>query len=296
VADKSLGDLDRIKRVAIAAMFADDWLMDQLVLKGGNAMDIVLRVHSRASVDLDFSLAKDLDLEQASPRIKRALENTFRSEMDYLVFDIKMIQKPKSEMPDELAAFWGGYEVEFKLIARMRAGELGHDLQRMRREAIKLGQGPKFSIDISRHEYVEGKEARELLGYRIFVYSPSMIVGEKVRAICQQMPEYAAIIQRQGLGNQRARDFVDIEALVKMFRVDVASKEVQDLVRHMFEAKRVPLSLIGRIADGDVRDLHSLGFTSVRDTMRAGVKLEDFDHYHRFVVDECRKLEPLWNV
>ncbi|MCE9661010.1 MAG: nucleotidyl transferase AbiEii/AbiGii toxin family protein [Burkholderiales bacterium] len=277
-------------------MFADDWLMDQLVLKGGNAMDIVLQMHSRASVDLDFSLAKDLELEQALPRIQRALENTFRSEMDYLAFDIKMVQKPKSEMPDELAAFWGGYEVEFKLIARMRADELGHEVERMRREAIKLGQGPKFSIDISRYEYVEGKEARDLLGYRIFVYSPSMIVGEKVRAICQQMPEYAAIIKRQGLGNQRARDFVDIKALVEMFRVDMASPEFHALVRHMFEAKRVPLHLIGRIADGDVRDLHSLGFASVRDTMRPGIKLENFDHYQRFVVGECGKLEPLWNM
>ena len=41
--------LEAIKRTAIVAMFADDELMDVLVLKGGNAMDIVHQVNSRAS-------------------------------------------------------------------------------------------------------------------------------------------------------------------------------------------------------------------------------------------------------
>lgn len=43
--------LEQIKRVAIAAMFSDDELLEQLVLKGGNAMDVVLQVNSRASVE-----------------------------------------------------------------------------------------------------------------------------------------------------------------------------------------------------------------------------------------------------
>lgn len=51
--------LDVIKRAAVVAMFADDDLMDILVAKGGNAMDLVHRVSSRASVDLDFSMKAD---------------------------------------------------------------------------------------------------------------------------------------------------------------------------------------------------------------------------------------------
>ena len=50
-------DLDRIekiKRLAIIAMFSDDDLMERLVLKGGNALDIVYEIGSRASMDLDF--------------------------------------------------------------------------------------------------------------------------------------------------------------------------------------------------------------------------------------------------
>ena len=46
----------------------------------------------------------------------------------------------------------------------------------------------------------------ELDDYTIYVYSPTMIAIEKLRAICQQMPEYA--LQRRP--SARARDFYDI--------------------------------------------------------------------------------------
>lgn len=46
--------LDRIKILAVQAMFSDDDLLEQLVLKGGNAMALVHQISARASVDLDF--------------------------------------------------------------------------------------------------------------------------------------------------------------------------------------------------------------------------------------------------
>ena len=232
--------LETIKRASIVAMFADDELMDVLVLKGGNAMDIVHQVNSRASVDLDFSMKGDFDHEAVLPGLQRSLEATFDLQGN-IAFDIKLSVRP-GRMPDELASFWGGYLVEFKLIAKKRADEVGRDIERMRREAIRLGEGSKFTIDISRHEYVEHKETHELDGYTIYVYSPTMIVCEKLRAICQQMPEYGQIIQRSSLGNQRARDFIDIEALVKKFGIDLSTELSQQMVEQMFAAKRVPLS------------------------------------------------------
>ena len=60
--------LESLKKAGIVAMFADDDLMDLLVLKGGNAMDVVLQVNSRASVDLDFSMRDDLDYGGVLPR------------------------------------------------------------------------------------------------------------------------------------------------------------------------------------------------------------------------------------
>ncbi|MBC7435818.1 MAG: nucleotidyl transferase AbiEii/AbiGii toxin family protein [Bdellovibrionales bacterium] len=283
--------LETIKRAAIVAMFADDELMDVLVLKGGNAMDIVHQVNSRASVDLDFSMKDDLDSEAVHPRLDRALRSTFELR-GYHAFDIKLSIRP-GRMPDELATFWGGYLVEFKLISKKRADEIGHDLEQMRREAIRLGEGSKFTIDISRHEYVKHKEAHELDGYTIYVYSPTMIACEKLRAICQQMPEYGQIIKRSSLGNQRARDFIDIEALVKKFGIGLATEQTRQMVEEMFAAKRVPLAYLSKIQE--TRDFHALGYAEVTAAMKPGVKVEPFDHYFDFVVNEVKKLEALWN-
>ncbi len=285
-------ELDVIKRAAIVAMFADDELMDLLVLKGGNAMDIVHQANSRASVDLDFSMADDLDYKAVQPKLERTIQLTFERHK-YYAFDVKMTQKP-GKMPEDLASFWGGYLVEFKLISRKRADEVKYDLATMRREAIRLGEGSKFTIDISRYEYTADKQEYELDGYVIYAYPPEMIVSEKFRAICQQMPEYAEIIQRNGLGNQRARDFLDIEALVRMFDIDLTSERVRCMVEHMFAAKRVPLPLLGKI--GQTRDFHAQGYEAVKASMKPGVEVKPFDVYFDFVVEACRGLEPLWNV
>lgn len=285
-------ELEVIKRAAIVAMFADDELMDLLVLKGGNAMDIVHQANSRASVDLDFSMEEDLDYEAVQPKIERTIRATFEQHK-YYAFDVKMTPKP-GKMPEDLASFWGGYLVEFKLISQKRAGEVKHDLATLRREAIRLGEGPKFTIDISRHEYTADKKEYELDGYVIYAYPPEMIVSEKLRAICQQMPEYAEIIQRNGLGNQRARDFLDIEVLVRMFNIDLTTERVRYMVEQMFAAKRVPLALLGKIEQ--TRSFHAQGYEAVRATMKPGVEVKPFDEYFDFVVEACRGLEPLWNV
>lgn len=283
--------LEKIKRLAAVAMVSDDDLLDQLVLKGGNAMDLVHRIGSRASVDLDFSMKGDFDQLKTQGKVEGALVRTF--ELDgYLAFDIKMQARP-GKMPDELAAFWGGYEVEFKLIAQDRAREAQHDLDVMRREAIQLGEGPKFTIDISCYEYTEGKQEAELEGFRIYVYSPEMIVCEKLRALCQQMPEYGPIIQRQKPGHQRARDFIDIEALVRIFNIDLSSDRAQHMVQEMFALKKVPLTFLSRIKE--TGSFHGTGYDEVRATIKAGVKLEPWDFYVNFIISQVNKLEPLWH-
>lgn len=284
--------LETIKKITIISLFSDDDLLDLLVLKGGNAMDIVHKVSSRASVDIDLSVNKNFDYETIWPKVEAAIHNGF-AEKGYLAFDIKMTLKP-GKMPDELSSFWGGYLVEFKLISLVRAAEAGRHPDTMRREAIQLGEGSRFTIDISRYEYTEDKQAHELEGYTIYVYSPEMIVCEKLRAICQQMETYAAIIKRKGLGNQRARDFIDIEVLVKKFNIDLGSSRARHLVEQMFSIKRVPLTLLGNIAE--TRNFHSLGYPEVRAAMKPGIEVHPFDYYFDFVVEHLQKLKPLWNV
>ena len=45
---------EEIRRITIIALFSDDELIDQLVLKGGNALRLIHKISSRTSLDLDF--------------------------------------------------------------------------------------------------------------------------------------------------------------------------------------------------------------------------------------------------
>lgn len=293
-AETAGGDkLDSIKKIALVAMFSDDELMEKLVLKGGNAMDLVHQVNARASVDLDFSMENDFqEKEDAQARVKQALENTFDLE-GYIAFDIKMSLRP-GKMPDDLARFWGGYLVEFKLIRKTRANTVKMDLEVMRREAIILGEGNKFTIDISRYEYTDHKQEANVNGYQIYVYSPEMIVCEKLRAICQQMPEYGTIIKRSNKAHERARDFIDIHALTTMFNVDLSLDRPHKTIAEMFRLKRVPLQFLENIEN--MREFHSEGFDAVKATMKPNVELRTFDYYFDFVIRHTKKLESIWHV
>lgn len=292
---REAGSLEQLKRLAIIAMFSDDELMDRLVLKGGNAMDLIHRVSTRASVDLDFSMQDDFPPGQREAfrrRVEDALRMTFR-EAGFEVFDVKMEERPEAITAD-LAEFWGGYGVEFKLIKRDAFDRLSANIDDLRRNALPLGRGTKFLIDISRLEHTQGKEAQLVNGYRIFVYSPAMIVCEKLRAICQQMPEYGPVVKRNRPGSARARDFLDIHTLVLQRNVDVASPEHRELLVAMFRAKRVPLPLLGLIQN--YREFHLADFAAVRATVKAGVTLHEFDHYFDIVVGLVERLKPLWDV
>lgn len=281
--------LETIKKFVIIAMFSDDGLMDQLVLKGGNALDIIHGISKRASADVDFSMADDIpETERATFRdtIERVLVETFRPE-GLEVFDVKMAARPIGLTPD-MAGFWGGYQIEFKLIEKQKFDKFSASLDDLRRNAIPFGQGTKFLIDISKFEYTEGKEAQYLEGFRIFVYSPEMMVAEKLRAICQQMKEYAPVIKRTRDSTARARDFVDIHTLVEHCKLKMSSPKNSELISHVFSAKRVPLELLAKIPD--YREFHEHDFEAVKQSAKPGVKLEEFGFYFDYVTALARNI------
>lgn len=286
-------DIHEIKKLVIIGMFSDDVLMEQLVVKGGNALDIILEVSTRASVDVDFSLAGDLpeQLSATSARIEKSLRETF-AVVDLVLFDFQMSAKP-AILSADVADFWGGYGIEFKLIERENFEQHKASVESLRRNALPLGQGTKFLIDISRFEYTIGKEAHQLDGFRIYAYSPAMITCEKLRAICQQMPDYSPVIHRGRHGTARARDFLDLHTIVTHFNINLLADENIALLRVIFEAKKVPLKLLGNI--GKYRDFHESDWPSVRDTVKAGKKVNGFDFYFDFVLGLAKKLEPFWN-
>jgi hypothetical protein len=285
--------LDEIKGLAVQAMFSDDELLEQLVLKGGNAMALVHRISARASVDLDFSLKQDFDedLGHVEARIKTTLQETFRANR-FEVFDFKMVEKPKT-ITDDMKDFWGGYAVEFKLVTAEIYARHSGEIDTLRKLAINLGQGPKFLIDISRFEYVADKQDWDFDGTLIYVYSPLMIVCEKLRAICQQMTEYGPVIKRGRPGSARPKDFVDIHVLAHSLEMDLAGEQMRRVLTSMFEVKKVPLSLLGLIPA--TYDFHLTGFAAVADTVSPDFDLKGFDVYFNFVLKLVDQLKPVWD-
>jgi predicted nucleotidyltransferase component of viral defense system len=288
--------LEHIKKLVIIAMFSDDDLMEQFVLKGGNALDIIHKIALRASVDIDLSIEKDFEKENIAiikEKISRVLQNTFR-EQGYKIFDLTFNQRP-AQMSRDMENFWGGYRVEFKIIESEKYKRFGNDRNALRRNATVVGrnQKKKFSIDISKFEYCIPREERDIEGYTIYVYTPEMIVLEKMRAICQQMGEYAQIV-RNPSQSARARDFFDIYTVLNHFDIDLTANENVKLLKNIFLAKRVPLKLLGKIQDH--REYHRPDFDAVIATVKPEIELKDFDFYFDYVVERCKALKPLWEI
>ncbi|MBI1899897.1 MAG: nucleotidyl transferase AbiEii/AbiGii toxin family protein [Planctomycetia bacterium] len=289
---KKGASIEAIRRRAILAMFSDDELFDRLVLKGGNLLAIVYGVSDRASVDIDFSVDGTLeDVADLKERVERVLQSSFR-EIGLEAFDVKLLRVPE-EITDNLRDFWGGYQIDFKVIERERFEDLKDDVDRLRRSALAVGKqgSTKFRIEVSNFEYCKPKERRLLDHLTIYAYTPVMVVCEKLRAICQQMPEYRALVHSHE--RPRAHDFVDIHTLSKKFTIDFQDVTLRDTLRKTFEAKRVPLALLAGIAEH--REFHRQGFQAVRDAFPASVEVREFDFYFYFVLACIDRLEAFWD-
>jgi predicted nucleotidyltransferase component of viral defense system len=277
-----------VRRTTIIALFADDALAGMLALKGGNALSLVYGITNRTSVDLDFSMKEDFpDFPDARGRIFRVLKDRFDS-AGYVVFDEKLTPKPRIDGED-LTPWWGGYELNFKIIKKERYKELIHTKPgKLRIEAAVTGPGSKrvFKVDFSKFENIDGKEEHEMDHYSIYVYTPEMIVLEKLRAICQQMPEYT----EPRLASARARDFFDIHEAIEKRSIDLTNSANLELLRLIFNAKQVPLSLLLRI--GDTREFHRPDWPSVV-TSVAGGSIEGFDFYFDFVLRQIERLKAV---
>lgn len=185
--------------------------------------------------------------------------------------------------------------MEFKIIESIRYKTLANKLDALRRNSVVIGpkQKRKFRIEISKFEYCIPKRRSELEGYTIYVYTPEMIVIEKIRAICQQMPEYAEIVTQPSL-SPGARDFFDIHALLEHFKIDLTTPQNIDLLKNIFAAKKVPLEFIGKIYK--YREYHRPDFIAVKDTVKTSIELRDFDFYFDYVIQKCEALQSLWKI
>lgn len=286
--------INRIKKISIIALASDDQLVEDLVLKGGNAIDLAfsheLGSVSRTSYDLDYSISGgdfNAEIDSIKKRIFETLNQTFK-EHGYVLLDYKFLIKPKQ--PNESTHdFWGGYKVTFKLIEEGKHEILKDDLEKVRRSVISLNpnHSPKFELEFSKYEYVEGSREYDYDGFKIRVYTPQMIVFEKLRALCQQLPGYAEIVP--GFNPRaRARDFYDIYLLMDSFNINPKTEENLKLISDIFSAKRVPLEFIAELRNN--KEIHAENWTDVTDTVSCSTDLEDFDYYFEFALAQFEKL------
>ncbi|MFA5972077.1 MAG: nucleotidyl transferase AbiEii/AbiGii toxin family protein [Lentimicrobiaceae bacterium] len=286
----SIETLNKIKRLTISALVSDDILMGVLVLKGGNALGLAYDITNRGSIDIDFSMEKDFTEKEKIKilrKISYLLENEFAKE-DLVVFDIHLSDRPK-KMDDSVKSFWGGYLLEFKVISKAKYEELEGKIESIRRNALPIqgDNSPKFTVDISKYEYIGGKRAIDMEGAVVYVYSPEMLALEKLRALCQQNPDYKQFVLSI-TAKSRARDFYDIYNINKTFSIDFKSTKNVELSKLIFEAKHVPLAYIPLIKEQ--RELHRQSWESVINTVDPNEQLEDFDFYFEYVVDLFKHL------
>jgi hypothetical protein len=280
--------VDQIKKLALIALVSDDELMETLVLKGGNALLMAYNLSLRASWDLDFSISEDFkNIEDVKKRMQDSVVETFKREGLH-VFDFSFLPKPKTAQ-GATKDFWGGYLVQFKFIEIEKVKELGGEknIDALRRNAVPIypDNSPKVAIEISKHEFVGDKRDFEIEGYTLYVYAPRLLAFEKVRAICQQIPEYSKTVPSFS-PRSRSRDFYDIYTLLEKFEIDLLSPESKDIMRKVFDAKKVPHDFLKKMRTN--REIHKQDFASLVDTVSSEEKknLKDFDFYFDYVMEK----------
>lgn len=103
--------VNKIKRLTIIALASDDDLIETIVLKGGNAIDLLCKSSigslPRISYDLDFSVENEFFSNEKAikKRIEKTLYTTFE-EHGYVMIDYKFYHKPHKRN-EATETFWG---------------------------------------------------------------------------------------------------------------------------------------------------------------------------------------------
>jgi len=285
----NVNNYDKIKQLSIIAIFSDDYLLEKLVLKGGNALNFIYKINSRASMDIDLSMENDFKPEELpiiENKIKNSIINTFK-ENNFEIFDLNFTERPKIKNPKS-PDFWGGYAVEFKVISKETFDKFKNNPDSLRKHALTIDNTHKrkVKIDISKFEYCQTKKETDFEGYTIYVYTPEMIIFEKIRSLCQQMPEYTKEIYKTK--TPRSRDFYDIYTISQIYEMDFNKQENKNLIKHIFDVKKVPLNLINKIKD--FKEFHEKDFESLKDTVSKNENIKEFNFYFEYLIEICNKI------
>ncbi len=129
-------DFPWIRWQMILAVASSHDLVGRLVLKGGNALNLVHQVGSRTSLDVDYSMEDEFEnLEQVGQALLTALTARY-GERDIVPIDFALEPKP-AKAPE--GSKWGGYSATFKLVDRKLWKECNGDINEARRKSIPIG-------------------------------------------------------------------------------------------------------------------------------------------------------------
>ncbi len=277
--------IDKIKMLTLRALVSDEKLMYGLVLKGGNALQLAYNITDRASMDIDFSIDGDFtknDFLHLDRTLHSLLSSEFEKE-NLVVIDVKFREKPSNNPIKQ----WKGYELSFKIVPLEKYNP--DDINRTRNAAITIydNHSTKFIVEISSYEYTKDKKIVEKDGTIFYVYTPEMIVFEKIRALCQSIPEYKKIIptaRQKG----RARDFYDIWNICQNFDIDFSLLKNKQMFIEIFNAKLVPLNFTDLLEN--YRDFQKENWSSVIDTI-THENLKNFDFYFDYVLEKIKEIK-----
>lgn len=266
--------IEEVVETVVEALFSNEVLSPALYLKGGQALRLKEGIISRFSADVDFSTPHRIDPHDIFfDAMRKSLRDAFEKKQLHM-FGFKFSQRPKIRH-DGTPDFWSGWAVEFKLIDLTKKDLSSAELSRS--AMVPLGtNSPKIAIDISEHEFCGSHEEFKLGDTQIKVYSRALLVLEKIRAICQQHPDY---IYKSP--DQRSRDYYDIERIwSKALSEDSHIKlidECQKFISQVFKAKGVSMDLLDKIFESGFIELQKQGWSTVQATVDGS--LQDFEYY-----------------
>jgi predicted nucleotidyltransferase component of viral defense system len=263
-------NIQDVIRECVVALFSNQALQRTLVLKGGTALHLVANIDLRLSLDIDFSVPEKIDDPAEYFRCIGSVLSEHFARLGYEVFDEHYAQKPK-ERAETHPEFWAGWSFEFKLID-IRRNYKDEDEKRRLAFVPEGSASSRIQLEISEYEYCGSTEKVKIGGSLVTSYSTTLLILEKLRALCQQHPNYP-----HGRRKNRARDYFDIYQLIKRNR---SPQLYEDLQRHLpavFAAKEVSLDLLTAIFEPDFAGFQRSHFVSVEATVKE--KTESFEFY-----------------
>jgi len=271
--------IDEVIKETIIAIYSDPAPSIPLFLKGGSAMRLFDNLTSRLSIDIDFSIDAVVDDETGFFNdMESKIGRRFR-ELKFDVIDFNCIKRPKRKskgQPD----WWGGWVIEFKIVSYVHQGKTP-EVQRKNALIPAGANSSKITVEISEHEYCKNGRIKSINGVEVLGYSRELIVLEKIRAICQQHPDYLYKSSKN-----RSRDFYDIYELTANVDDDFTHR-CSHHIEKVFDAKRVSVEFLRSLWDEEFIDIQRKGFDQVRNTVQG--KVHNFDVYVeslRFLVKE----------